>query len=308
MFKRQIAKIVKESDDRMDLAPTLIGEFGIPFNNNGSHFRTGNYARHGELLDMQLSAMEENLAHYTLWNYTPNNTHEHGDNWNREDLSIYSRGGIISEKKREHTATASGEDKVMDLCLQNFRGADDRVVDLCSYRVKKQSKVNGNDRTSTRFEFEDLATGLPLKIPMDHMIFSGGRGLEGVIRPFPLKTCGRPRRSVFYRSTRTYALEFRSNPEVDQDHNPTEIFVPLIQFPNGFEVHVSDGTVSVVEDPDFFVTVKYKHDEDRKGKKHWVTITDPRSNPLIDWGNYKMMLGIILAVAVAIAIIAAVGF
>ena len=33
----------------------------------------------------------ENLLSYTIWNYTPDNDHAHGDQWNGEDLSIYSR-------------------------------------------------------------------------------------------------------------------------------------------------------------------------------------------------------------------------
>ena len=35
--------------------------------------------------------METNLLHATIWNYTPDNTNLHGDLWNEEDLSIFSR-------------------------------------------------------------------------------------------------------------------------------------------------------------------------------------------------------------------------
>jgi hypothetical protein len=31
-----------------------------------------------------------NALSYTLWNYEPTNTHEHGDHWNGEDLSIFT--------------------------------------------------------------------------------------------------------------------------------------------------------------------------------------------------------------------------
>lgn len=35
--------------------------------------------------------MEDNLVSWTIWNYTPDNTNLRGDQWNDEDLSIFSR-------------------------------------------------------------------------------------------------------------------------------------------------------------------------------------------------------------------------
>jgi hypothetical protein len=35
--------------------------------------------------------MERAKTGYCLWNYTPDNTNERGDQWNGEDLSIFSR-------------------------------------------------------------------------------------------------------------------------------------------------------------------------------------------------------------------------
>ena len=36
-------------------------------------------------------ALEDTLGSTTLWNYTPDNNNAHGDNWNDEDLSLFSR-------------------------------------------------------------------------------------------------------------------------------------------------------------------------------------------------------------------------
>jgi len=41
-------------------------------------------------LQRSMQAVEDNLLDYTLWNYTPDNTNLHGDQWNDEDFSIYS--------------------------------------------------------------------------------------------------------------------------------------------------------------------------------------------------------------------------
>ena len=38
-----------------------------------------------------MTALEENFASFTLWNYTADNTNTHGDQWNDEDLSLFSR-------------------------------------------------------------------------------------------------------------------------------------------------------------------------------------------------------------------------
>ena len=40
---------------------------------------------------MYYNALDKNLLNSTQWNYTPDNTNEWGDQWNIEDLSIFSK-------------------------------------------------------------------------------------------------------------------------------------------------------------------------------------------------------------------------
>ncbi len=90
-FAEQIADIVRVSQEQMGGVPTLIGEFGIPFDlNERRAYRTGDYRAQAAALDRSFRAMEANLVSVTLWNYTADNTHERGDQWNGEDLSIFS--------------------------------------------------------------------------------------------------------------------------------------------------------------------------------------------------------------------------
>ena len=71
--------------------PTLIGEFGLPMDLDGKRaYRDGDYSKHIEALDAYFKGMEANLLHYTLWNYTADNTNARGDHWNDEDLSVFS--------------------------------------------------------------------------------------------------------------------------------------------------------------------------------------------------------------------------
>jgi hypothetical protein len=55
-------------------------------------YKTGDYAVHEEALSMYYDAVDANLLHSTLWNYTADNGPETGDGWNDEDLSIFSGG------------------------------------------------------------------------------------------------------------------------------------------------------------------------------------------------------------------------
>jgi hypothetical protein len=90
-FTKQIARIKEGTKQSMGNQPTLIGEFGVPFDmNQGEAFTTGNFAEQTKALDRTFKALEANRLSYTLWNYTADNTNERGDGWNGEDLSIFS--------------------------------------------------------------------------------------------------------------------------------------------------------------------------------------------------------------------------
>ncbi|MEL6272863.1 MAG: cellulase family glycosylhydrolase, partial [Chloroflexota bacterium] len=92
MYNRQLAALKQHAMDEMNGVPTLIGEFGIPFDmNRASAYKDGDYSAQATALTMMYNAMDENLLNCTIWNYTPDNSNEHGDNWNEEDLSIFSR-------------------------------------------------------------------------------------------------------------------------------------------------------------------------------------------------------------------------
>ena len=89
---RQLADIKRLGTERMENSPSLIGECGIPY--DMVHERWNGSSTFGPQLaamDHTISCLEENMLHYTLWNYTADNTNEEGDVWNGEDLSIYSQ-------------------------------------------------------------------------------------------------------------------------------------------------------------------------------------------------------------------------
>ena len=91
-YARQIRYLKQMAVERLHGVPTLIGEFGIPFDLQDKRaYRTGNFSIAVQAMDRSLRAMDDALASYAIWNYTADNTNERGDLWNDEDLSIFSR-------------------------------------------------------------------------------------------------------------------------------------------------------------------------------------------------------------------------
>lgn len=88
-------------------APTLIGEFGIPYDlNNGEAYdrwATGErgeqvWRAHAKALGAMYDTLDALLLSSTQWNYSATNRNDLriGDGWNQEDLSIYSVDQVTS--------------------------------------------------------------------------------------------------------------------------------------------------------------------------------------------------------------------
>lgn len=92
-FSEQLKASIDWTKNHMGNMPCLLGEFGLPFDLSGKKaYKTGDYRKHEEALSMYYDAIDNNLLHSTIWNYTADNNHEHGDLWNDEDLSIFYKG------------------------------------------------------------------------------------------------------------------------------------------------------------------------------------------------------------------------
>lgn len=91
-FIHQLKQLKTRGEQHMGAMPILLGEFGTPFNMNRRRaFRSGDFSQTSRALDASMQAVEANLLHCTLWNYTADNTNDRGDQWNNEDFSIFSR-------------------------------------------------------------------------------------------------------------------------------------------------------------------------------------------------------------------------
>jgi hypothetical protein len=102
-FTSQLANIARAADALgPEGAPTLIGEFGIPFDlDEGAAYAawaagdrsSAPWSKHVLAQSLMYDAMDRLFLSSTQWNYTASNRNDPiaGDNWNQEDLSIFSR-------------------------------------------------------------------------------------------------------------------------------------------------------------------------------------------------------------------------
>ncbi len=90
-FAAQLARL-KAQAVALGNVPTLLGEFGIAFDLRGGRaYRTGDFRAQVQAMDRSMRALDDNLLSGTLWNYAADNSNARGDQWNGEDLSIFSR-------------------------------------------------------------------------------------------------------------------------------------------------------------------------------------------------------------------------
>ncbi len=90
-FADQLGALARDAG-RLRGSPTLIGEFGVPFDLSKKRaYRTGDFRGQERALTRSFQALDDNLLGGLLWNYTSDNDNLHGDQWNDEDLSVFSR-------------------------------------------------------------------------------------------------------------------------------------------------------------------------------------------------------------------------
>ncbi|HTP57334.1 MAG TPA: cellulase family glycosylhydrolase, partial [Spirochaetia bacterium] len=87
----QLARLSQAAAGMAGGAPVLLAEFGTPLDLDGGRaYRTGDFGAQERAMDRSFHAIEENMLSCLIWNYCPDNTNAHGDQWNGEDLSVFS--------------------------------------------------------------------------------------------------------------------------------------------------------------------------------------------------------------------------
>jgi hypothetical protein len=171
-FVPEIQKVLATNAQTTGNIPVVFGEFGTYFNFNGiAEAQADDYAISAAILNRYYEAFEELGLGRILWCYSPDNTAENGDGWNREDFSILGpdrKPRAWQAFLRPHARATSGR-----LISQRFHG------------------------------------------PLAFLDPAPGEALEDRL--------------------------FELTMETRQTAAPTAVFVPTLQYPEGFFVWLSDG-------------------------------------------------------------------
>ncbi|KAJ4475569.1 glycoside hydrolase family 5 protein [Lentinula aciculospora] len=226
--------ILKSDTSTLGPYPTIIGEIGTPFDmddkrsygwTDDGKYR-GDYSRQERALDASLNGADgSNAINYTIWSYCPDSTHQWGDGWNMEDLSLWSQDdiGITGRVFRQPSA------------------ADSSALSLATLGPSEAWSEITSRWKENPFDF----------------LTDGARAVKAFSRPWPTKIVGKPTDIQFDIGSTSFKLtvlvrsEDKLNEEgIDEKDPATEIYVPLVHYahPRLLPSKDSEQTVSGIED------------------------------------------------------------
>ncbi|KAK4988632.1 endo-1,4-beta-glucanase [Elasticomyces elasticus] len=256
-FRDQLAALQQEGIEYMGIHPIVFTEIGIPYDMDNQYaYKTGDYTSQTLALDANHYALEGSKAQgFTLWVYTAKNNHYWGDNWNGEDLSIYScddRPIPLSPSSGDASKTSSDP---MSPSYSESRSSD--VSDVTPSTLNKALSV---DRMSTAGK----ATANSIKAQSISSENPGFRAAEAYVRPTPITTHGDIVSYGFDLRNCIFTLVLKAPTPTNQDA-PTECFLPEFHFPRDTaDVQVTGGRWSIStyeEDRGLFQRFEWWHAE-----------------------------------------------
>ncbi|WVQ62820.1 uncharacterized protein L199_000969 [Kwoniella botswanensis] len=230
MVQGELGVLKQDTVDILGSYPTLIGEIGIPYDMDGKKAYgyvdggrgEGDYSSQQRALDCSMNACDgPNCLNYTIWNYVPDHCHEWSDNWNGEDLSLWSK----DDMPRETFHDESKSSPVINSSLSIPTSSSTTLA------------VSRSTTPKVPFTLESISAG---DIPPS-LILDGSRALSAFCRPFPIKTVGVPDRIDFDIATTTfkYVVRVKSN-DIASDQIATEIYVPYVHYASSLGLETSD--------------------------------------------------------------------
>ncbi|RMZ89778.1 hypothetical protein DV736_g2987, partial [Chaetothyriales sp. CBS 134916] len=211
-FREQLEGIRLEALDRTGDHPMIFSEIGIPYDmDDGYAYRTGNYSSQVAAMDANHFALEGSGANgYTIWTYVASNNHRWGDNWNGEDLSIFSVDDTLPPSNAP-------------LMLPS--------TNVSSLSIDKPSVPPLVDESSLNPHLKAAHSPVPMSASSQQGQNPGLRAAEAFIRPSPIATVGQLVKSGFDLRSCTFTMSVKSNKPAAED-GPTEIYLPDFHFPS----------------------------------------------------------------------------
>ncbi|EEY17535.1 Protein tyrosine kinase [Verticillium alfalfae VaMs.102] len=214
-FRDQHNYLYKEGKEHLGNHPCIMTEFGIPYDMDDHYaYKTGDYTSQSAAMDANYFGVEgSGMEGHCLWLYTVSNTHEYGDQWNGEDLSIFSHDDKLLPTSPLPPHLDPNENSVKDLMTGD--GARNLPNDFVVTPGNLESSMRSPSISSAPSGKDPEISNAPG--------FPGGRG---------------------------YKLRIRSD-FPPSDDAPTIVFVPEHHFPkDNCQVTVSSGKWELSEDAD----------------------------------------------------------
>lgn len=250
--------MLKEDTSILGPYPTIIGEIGTPFDmdskrsygwtDNGKY--KGDYSRQESALDASLNGADGgNALNWTVWTYCPDHSHDWGDGWNMEDLSLWSpddvggreemegfyrmgdesRAGLLPTKKKEGGCGGSN--------MKMITAAAASSLSLASFGLGAGAIFQELRAQKSEAEYAGWHDN-PYMFLTD-----GARAVRAFSRPWPTKVIGKSVDMKFDLKKAEFTLVVGVKAEDqprraglglgDEDEElATEIYVPLIHFAN----------------------------------------------------------------------------
>ncbi|MCJ1320727.1 hypothetical protein MMC15_006068 [Xylographa vitiligo] len=245
-FRDQLTAIRKEGMDYMGIHPCLFTEIGIPYDMDDKYaYKTGDYTSQALAMDANHFALEGCGANgYALWVYTTRNNHEWGDNWNGEDLSIFSiddKPLPLSPHAKSDDPSRSTNTSTLSLDHTSPAYSHSRSSDSQSPITQSNLKTTLSTPSMSSSARSTALTANP-----------GFRAAEAYVRPSPIATAGKVQSYGFDLRNATFTLTLSSEAPCTEDA-PTEIFLPEFHFPaESSAVDVTSGkwTLNIDDDDD----------------------------------------------------------
>ncbi|WVO17970.1 hypothetical protein L204_105668 [Cryptococcus depauperatus] len=214
MIQGELSILKQDTINILGEYPTIIGEIGTSYDMDGKKAYgyvdggrgEGDYSSQRKAQDCSLNACDgPNCLNYTVWTYVPDNSHEWGDNWNGEDLSIWSADDL--QQKQEQNVSSSAISSLPQSSAATL------TVPLSSTKPKYSlSLIQAG-------EFQP------------QLILDGARAVDAFCRPFPIASVGTPERIDFDINSTKFTYSVRVRPDdVANDEVYTEIYVPFVHY------------------------------------------------------------------------------
>lgn len=125
----------------------------------------------------------------------------------------------------------SAQERAFDRCL---RAVEDNFMNVTIWNYTADNDNIHGDQWNGE-DFSIYSTDQRVNISD---IYSGGRALRAIIRPYPEAVAGNPQNLSFDMKKHVFKFSFKQNPAILA---PTEIFVPRYHYHDDYRVSVSDG-------------------------------------------------------------------